>query len=254
MIEKRALSVEEKQEILFEMLKDVDAFCRANNIPYSISDGTMLVAVRHGGFIPWDDDAAICMLRKDFDIFASTYRSEKFQMLYNTTDKDVYFHGGYIKINDPRTVSGNPNKSILFRHGVTLDIFPFEDVPEDQKERLQYMHMLRRIDNRLYHSQKRDILSRIKSRKHNTEEWWNILNGAVHNDKYNNSTLVGQSVCVKNDNVVLEKKLFSDIIDIPFNGYILRGFKQSHEYLKFMFGEDYMTPKKWAHNDIVYWK
>lgn len=50
-----------------EMLQDIDEVCQQNNICYFADWGTLLGAVRHRGFIPWDDDLDICMLRKDFD-------------------------------------------------------------------------------------------------------------------------------------------------------------------------------------------
>lgn len=251
---KHALTVEEKQEILFEIMKDIDSFCRKNNIKYSISDGTMLGAIRHGGFIPWDDDADICMLREDFDLFAATYKSDRFQMLYKTETESEFFYGGYIKINDPQTCSGSTNKSILFKHGVTVDIFPFDEIPEDEKMQKKRMHRIRSIDNRLYHSQKKDLISILKSYRHDIKGWWTKLDSVVHDGKYKDSPLVGQSICVKDDRIVLRKELFDNIIDIPFNGHNFRGFADSHEYLEFMFGPDYMTPKKWVHGYIIFRK
>lgn len=252
MEETKSLSMEEKQEILFDMLKDVDAFCRKNGLRYSISDGTMLGAVRHGGFIPWDDDADICMLREDFDRFASTYKSDRFHMLYKTAGEYEYFYGGFIKINDPSTTVRNKSDKDLTKYGVTLDIFPFEDVPEDADCRKSFMHNIRRIDNRLYHSQKKDFVSKLKSHRHSTEGWWNKLNEAVHVATHEDSGFVGQSVCVRDDRVVLRKSMFDRITDIDFNGYRLRGFEDSHGYLEFMFGSDYMTPKQWNHGtDII---
>lgn len=251
---KKELSLKEKQDILFEMLKDVDAFCRANNIKYSISDGTMLGAIRHGGFIPWDDDADLCMLRKDFDKFVATYKSDRFQMLHRTKTDDESFFFGYVKINDPLTYRYKKGKHGAIKHGVCMDIFPFEAVPEDEKERKKFMHGIRSTENRLYHSQMHDLFSKIKSCKHNIKGWCKKLDSLVHQDKYKDSPLVGQSMCINNDNVVLPKRLFENIVDIPFNGYLLRGFGDSHEYLTKLFGEDYMTPKQWAHDEIIYRK
>lgn len=256
MEEKKALTLKEKQDILFEMLKDVDAFCRANDIKYSISDGTFLGAIRHGGFIPWDDDADICMLREDFDRFVSTYKSDRFQMLYRTKTEDESFFFGFVKINDPTTykINDGTRKNTNMKCGVTLDIFPFEAVPEDAKERKKYMHKLRSTENRLYLSQKPDWFSKIKSCRHDVKGWCEKLDSLILRGKYDDSPFVGQSMCINNDNIVLPKKWFDNIIDIPFNGYPLRGFGDSHEYLTKLFGEDYMTPQKWAHEVIIYRK
>ena len=253
MEEKKPLTIKEKQDILFEMLKDVDAFCRANDIKYCISDGTMLGAVRHGGFIPWDDDSDICMLREDFDKFVATYKSDRFQMLYRTKTDDESFYFGFIKINDPSTYRA-PHKHGTTKFGVTMDIFPFESVPEDAKERKKFMHKIRSTENRLFHKQKTDWFSRIKSSRHSLKGWCDKLDSLVHTGKYKDSKFVGQSMCIRNDNVVLPRKLFDNVVDIQFNGYPLRGFGDSHDYLTRMFGDDYMTPKKWAHDEVIFRK
>lgn len=245
MEDSKELTLEEKQEILFDILKDIDRFCRDNNIKYSISDGTMLGAIRHGGFIPWDDDADICMLREDFDKFAATYKSDKYHLLFNTCNDDEFFYAGYIKINDPNTyVVNHFNRS---KFGVTVDIFPLEDVPEDNKERKKFMHGIRSISNRLYHRHKTDLLSRIKAYRYTADEWWEKLNDATHKGNYTDSPLVGQALGIKTDHVVFPRKWFDNLIDIPFNGYNFLGFADYHPYLEVLFGSDYMTPKKWAH-------
>ena len=74
----------------------------------------------------------------------------------------------------------------------------------------------------------------------------------MHDVRYKGSSLVGQAVCVRDDRVVLQKSMFDRITDIDFNGYKLRGFEDSHEYLEFMFGADYMTPKQWDHGIDIY--
>ena len=61
--------------VQLEILKYIDSFCRENNIRYSLSGGTLLGAVRHGGFIPWDDDLDICMLRSEYNRFVQLWNS-----------------------------------------------------------------------------------------------------------------------------------------------------------------------------------
>lgn len=66
---KKIESLDELKKIELEILKKVDLFCRVNSITYYLAAGTCLGAVRHSGFIPWDDDIDICMPRKDYEIF-----------------------------------------------------------------------------------------------------------------------------------------------------------------------------------------
>ena len=70
----KQVSVEELHRVMLHILQEIDAICREENIRYFLIDGTLLGAVRHGGFIPWDDDADIAMPRQDFERF---YRQTK---------------------------------------------------------------------------------------------------------------------------------------------------------------------------------
>ena len=250
---KKELTLSEQQEILFEIMKDIDAFCRANNIRYSLSDGTMLGAVRHGGFIPWDDDADLCMPREDFDRFVKTYKSDRYHLLLNTHTEDEVFFYGFAKINDPTTYGATSYRN-LSKYGVAVDIFPLEPVPEDDKERAEYTHKIRSLHNRLYHRHRKDLVSVIKSYRHSIDWWWNKIEDALHDGKYSGSHLLSQIIGMPNVEVLVDIERFDNLADIEFQGYKFLGFSDTDSYLKMLFGADYMTPKKWAHNHVVYKK
>ncbi|MDE5870240.1 MAG: LicD family protein [Muribaculaceae bacterium] len=252
MEEKNELSLKEKQSIILEIMKDIAKFCRANNIPYTLSSGTLLGAVRHGGFIPWDDDADMFMLREDFDRFVNIYKSDKYHLLFNTRSDDEFFASGYAKVNDPDTFIAE--SLTMTNHGVFVDIFPLDGVPDDAKERKEYMHKIMSLHNRIYHRQRKDLLSIIKSYRHPLDWWMNKMNETVHDPRYVNSPLVAHVVGTTNYRTVIDRDRFKSLVDIPFEGYNFLGFSDTDSYLSMVYGPDYMTPKKWSHNLKVYRK
>lgn len=246
----KELTIKEKQEIILEIMIDIDKFCRENDIPYTLSSGTLLGAVRHGGFIPWDDDADLFMLREDFDRFVEIYRSPRYHLLYNTRNDKEFLASCYAKVSDPSTCVDN--KKSLTNYGVYVDIFPLESVPEDPKERHEYMHRIMSTYNRLHHRQKKDIVSIIKSYRHPIDWWWNRCNELVHEGKYRDSPLAAHAIGTNNYRTVIEKKRFESLADIDFEGHRFLGFSDPHSYLEMVYGSDYMTPKRWAHNYTIY--
>lgn len=250
--EKTELTIEEKHDIILDIMIDVDKFCRENNIPYTISAGTLLGAVRHGGFIPWDDDADLFMLREDFDRFVKIYKSPKYHLLYNTRTKDEFLATGFAKISDPDTYV--ENKKTSTKYGVFVDIFPLDSVPVEPKQQHDFMHSVMSAHNRLYHRQQKDFVSFIKAYRHSLDYWFNKCSALVHSGKYDDSPLVAQMIGTDNYRTVLEKERFNSLVDIEFEGHKFLGFSDPHSYLVMLYGEDYMTPKVWNHNEHTYRK
>ena len=74
---KRKIDNAEIKSILLGLLEEFDFVCRQNNLKYSLCGGTMLGAIRHKGFIPWDDDVDIFMLREDYEQFLAIFDKTK---------------------------------------------------------------------------------------------------------------------------------------------------------------------------------
>ena len=72
------LNIQNIKKIELDMLKYVHDFCVQHDVKYFLAYGTLLGAVRHNGFIPWDDDIDICMLRSDYEKFISEFKSEQY--------------------------------------------------------------------------------------------------------------------------------------------------------------------------------
>lgn len=252
MEDKKELTIEEKHEILLDILKDIDRFCRANDLRYSLSDGTLLGAVRHGGFIPWDDDADIFMPREDFDRFMKTYESDRYHLLFNTRGEEEFLASGFAKVNDPTTIAGD--RKSRAKYGVNVDIFPLDPVPEDPAVRKKFIHRIIHLHNRLYHRHKRDILSIIKSYAHSIDWWWNTIDRELHENPYSDSPLFGMIVGTNKDYIVFEKEMFDSLVETKFEDCSFLGLKDYDKYLRILYGPDYMTPKKWAHDLNIYRK
>lgn len=125
-------SLNELQSIELEIMKKVHLFCEENNITYYLAAGTLLGAVRHNGFIPWDDDIDLLMTRNDYELFLRLFPSfakrNNLTMANNRTQK--YYGRPMTKVIDTRTTLVEPE----FRHddeiGVFVDIWAMDVVPE----------------------------------------------------------------------------------------------------------------------------
>ena len=94
------IDLDTKKKLLIDMLKEIVNFCENNNINYFLSEGTMLGALRHKGFIPWDDDIDIMMDLDNYNNFFNNFKSEKYKALNSENDKEYYYSFG--KVVDTR--------------------------------------------------------------------------------------------------------------------------------------------------------
>jgi lipopolysaccharide cholinephosphotransferase len=121
---------------IFDYFRDV---CKKLNIKYILLAGSTLGAVRHKGFIPWDDDLDVGILRSDYDrlldyLMNTAEKSPFFLQCYNT-DKN-YAHG-YAKILKKGTyIEENTIPNVLARRGIFIDIFPLDNYPENGRKKL----------------------------------------------------------------------------------------------------------------------
>lgn len=115
------------QERLLEMMVWFDDYCRKNELRYYIIGGTLLGAMRHGGFIPWDDDLDIGMPRKDYDKLKEIFVNEgRFELeMPNSKAKDFCY--GYAKLYDTTTTLIE-NRRTNVKRGLFIDIFPIDGV------------------------------------------------------------------------------------------------------------------------------
>ena len=122
----------ELQQIEFDILKKLDSICKEYGIHYFLAYGTVLGAVRHKGFIPWDDDIDVIMFREEYEKFCSlpadAFQGELFlQTVY--TDVEYPFPFAKLRKNGTAYVEQGMEK-IRMHHGIFVDIFPLDYIPQ----------------------------------------------------------------------------------------------------------------------------
>lgn len=135
-------SSSELKSILLDIMVAIHDFCEKNRLTYFLWGGTLLGAVRHHGFIPWDDDIDIAMPRKDYQYFIKYFDTDKYSVYSCETNKLYpYF---FAKAYDKRTLKREPIYTENdFEIGINVDIFPLDKVPHQNK--LKYLEYKRSL-------------------------------------------------------------------------------------------------------------
>ena len=129
----QTLTDEEIRLYQLDVLKAIDDWCRKNDVRYFLAYGTLLGAVRHKGYIPWDDDIDICMFRKDYERFIKGFnkdRQDTFAVLHFAQDKKYPYE--YAKVTDHRT-KVLENIGVPFEMGLNVDVFVLDAVGNQQQ-------------------------------------------------------------------------------------------------------------------------
>ena len=114
------------------MLDEVERICRKYGLRYFADSGTLIGAVRHGGYIPWDDDIDLVMLREDYEAFLEAALAELPEYLsLQTVYREKNYLRGHAQLRDSRTTGCNEeDKRAGYNCGIFIDIFPLDNVPE----------------------------------------------------------------------------------------------------------------------------
>lgn len=134
--------IESIQQADLELLEAFDKICKKLNIGYFVCGGTMLGQIRHGGFIPWDDDIDVGLLRADYDKFVAECEKyldkEKFFLQTRESDPEIPYLFSKIRLNNSTYIT-KYNERRNYHKGICLDLFPFDVVPDDEEKRIKFI-------------------------------------------------------------------------------------------------------------------
>lgn len=247
MIKMKELSVEKLKNIQFNILSVVATFCEENNIPYWLDCGTLLGAIRHKGYIPWDDDIDIGMLRDDYEKFVTLFNQQnsKYKVLSIENNSDFLYPFG--KVLDLETTLFEPDEKGEKLH-VNIDVFIYDNALNlkeakkrfKKRDRLKTLYLIRTN----YHS--KSVLKRLlihlgyvfliffpKSYFINQ-----IVKNAKKYNKYD-TKYVGNFNDALNY-LLCEREIVTNLITVEFEGKNFNAPKEYDIYLKQLYGE-YMT-------------
>ena len=241
---------EQSKEVLMDIVSAVDRFCRQQHIRYSIACGTMLGAVRHGGFIPWDDDMDIYMLRADYERLETLFPQllEGRYALYSPW-RTSRWHLPYAKVADTRTLVTDRRQNTV-PIGLNIDIFIVDEVPDDARRwrRVRFwQRLLVRINiDKIYRLSRqygwgtnaRIMLCHLLpmgSRRRRLERITHYI--TRYNGRGNARCFeMVQGLHAKDP---FPKSLFDDLTEWRFEDRVYLGFRDADNYLRQNFG-DYM--------------
>lgn len=235
------------QMIQLEMLIEVDRICKKCDIKYNIIAGTLLGAVRHKGYIPWDDDADVAFLRPEYEKFREACKTEldKSRFYFQDHRATEGYRWGYGKLRRKNTVFLRKfQEHMPYEQGVFIDLFPLDNVPDNYLQRCWHNFHCFCIRKVMWSE-----VGKIADKSWIMRKWYGVLSNipleyvGKHLDKFAKRGNKKNSKMVRillfptpNDEYGYYKRWYENSAPIDFEGVTFSGIRDYDEYLSFKFG------------------
>ena len=268
------IDLRELKSHLLDMLTAFDAFCTKHQLRYYLSGGTLLGAIRHKGFIPWDDDIDVNMPRPDCEkLQALTHGKIGPYLLFPPNGKSIY-PGNHWKLYDTSIVIENSMKRSSRKciyHPAFMDIFPIDGLPESDAQTIRHYRKMKpykkmygclegswmhgkTIASRLFH-----LVGRPVAWVFGRQFWVNKIQMIAKEIPFDESDYIGvmmTNIHFEEERVI--KKDYMPQVDVTFENRVFKGPQDYDTYLRQLYGDDYMDmppmEKRISHHGYTLYK
>lgn len=243
---RKICDIDELHHIQLEMMEKFDKLCGEEGLTYFLAGGTLLGAIRHKGFIPWDDDVDLSMPRADYEKLMKLGKEhkEKLEFLSITQIGDESNYSlpfAKIENNNTKIYKGNKCQGGLF-----IDIFPIDGYGNDKDKAKRDIREACDKGCRIGRTYlpwnelkfKTKLLKIIYICRGREKMYKKLIDNLKSNDFYK-SDYIGSTFGLRCEKEIIERETFEQTIDIPFEGKIFKAPAGYNQYLKQMYG-DYM--------------
>ena len=266
----KKIDLEGLKQAQLSILLDVHDFCLNNNINYFLAHGTLIGAVRHKGFIPWDDDIDIAMPRQDYDRFISTFNGTypHLKVLsFDTADKYCY---PIAKVYDNRTIMKENIVNTYPGMGINIDIFPIDGIPDSPEDAAKHLNRLIRwgklreikqvklSSSRSFAKNILLLLLRILLLPFTNRFFLQKMDNMARSVPYGSTKYAGSIAYFTIMFKPVSVSAFQNTVDAPFEGHLFKIPQGYDEWLRNIFGDYMQLPpeeKRVTHHVFeAYWK